>query len=359
MKLSTLLLSSAAVLVAGSAFAADLPAKKGAPAAKAATGCPAFGAGFWQIPGADTCLKISGYVESDSRYSSGGGNSRPSNAPYTMTASYGLEFNARNNSDMGVVSSRLLIEDNSTTYAYGQIGGFKAGKAEGILNWGGGYNYAGNAYSGKLAQLQYSAALGGSTSLAVAATTASNGTDSGAAQVASRPDLLVALTTTAGAATVKVGAASHESAGSTSGVVQGWAAMGSISVDAGAAKVMGYAAYANSASAFIGAAYTAAGTSVPYTAARGVYEGSATNTTPSSGSILQAQVDVPVGSNSFGVFVEQRNASGGGRTLASTTVEAAYTHTIAKGLFVRPSIAQDTVDGVGANVAYLRIERDF
>ena len=64
MKITSLLLSSAAVLVAGSAFAADLPAKKAAPAA-AVVACPAFGAGFFQLPGSDTCIQLSGFVRYD------------------------------------------------------------------------------------------------------------------------------------------------------------------------------------------------------------------------------------------------------------------------------------------------------
>ena len=67
MKITSLLLSSAAVLVAGSAFAADLPAKKAAPAA-AVVACPAFGAGFFQLPGSDTCIQFSGYVRYDATY---------------------------------------------------------------------------------------------------------------------------------------------------------------------------------------------------------------------------------------------------------------------------------------------------
>jgi len=55
MKLSTLLLSSAALVVAGSSYAADLPAKKGAPA-KAATGCPAFGVAFSRFLAATRAL---------------------------------------------------------------------------------------------------------------------------------------------------------------------------------------------------------------------------------------------------------------------------------------------------------------
>ena len=58
----SLLLGSAAALstVAG-AQAADLPVRKAAPVEYVSL-CPAFGRGFWTIPGTDTCLGISGFA---------------------------------------------------------------------------------------------------------------------------------------------------------------------------------------------------------------------------------------------------------------------------------------------------------
>ena len=63
MKLTkSLLLASAAGLAAvATASAADLPSKKAAPVEYVKV-CPAFGPGFYYIPGSDTCLKISGNV---------------------------------------------------------------------------------------------------------------------------------------------------------------------------------------------------------------------------------------------------------------------------------------------------------
>ena len=60
-----LLLGSAAALVAvASASAADLPSKKAAPTQYVKI-CDAAGAGYFYIPGSDTCLKVGGYVELD------------------------------------------------------------------------------------------------------------------------------------------------------------------------------------------------------------------------------------------------------------------------------------------------------
>lgn len=65
MKLAkSLLLGSAAAFVATTGYAADLPTKKAAPATYVKV-CDAYGAGFFYIPGTDTCLKVSGRVRSD------------------------------------------------------------------------------------------------------------------------------------------------------------------------------------------------------------------------------------------------------------------------------------------------------
>lgn len=59
---SLLLGSAASLLVVASAQAADLPTKKGAPAAEYVKVCKIGGVAGFIIPGSDTCLKISGYV---------------------------------------------------------------------------------------------------------------------------------------------------------------------------------------------------------------------------------------------------------------------------------------------------------
>jgi hypothetical protein len=65
----SLLLGSAAALVAGAgAQAADLPARKAAPVEYVKV-CDAYGAGFFYIPGTDTCLKVGGRVRADTAFS--------------------------------------------------------------------------------------------------------------------------------------------------------------------------------------------------------------------------------------------------------------------------------------------------
>ena len=68
MKLKTLLLSSAAAFaVVGGAQAADLSVAEPVDYVKV---CDAFGAGYWYIPGTDTCLKIGGLVRMDIQFHS-------------------------------------------------------------------------------------------------------------------------------------------------------------------------------------------------------------------------------------------------------------------------------------------------
>ena len=66
----SLILGSAAGLVAMSgAQAADLPVK--AKAVEYVRICSLYGAGFWYIPGTDTCMKIGGYLRVDTTFNGG------------------------------------------------------------------------------------------------------------------------------------------------------------------------------------------------------------------------------------------------------------------------------------------------
>ena len=66
----TLILGSAAGLIAISgAQAADLPVK--AKAVEYVRICSLYGAGFFYIPGTDTCIKIGGYLRADTTFNGG------------------------------------------------------------------------------------------------------------------------------------------------------------------------------------------------------------------------------------------------------------------------------------------------
>jgi len=66
---SLILGSAASLLTIGAAQAADLPVK--AKAVEYLKICSAYGAGFWFIPGTDTCMKIGGYLRVDTTFNGG------------------------------------------------------------------------------------------------------------------------------------------------------------------------------------------------------------------------------------------------------------------------------------------------
>ena len=86
MRFTTPLLSSAALLAMGTVgFAADLPSKKAA-AVECVRVCSQFGAGFFYVPGSDTCLRVYGRVRADYYYNQP--FSRDSNTTSTRARGY-------------------------------------------------------------------------------------------------------------------------------------------------------------------------------------------------------------------------------------------------------------------------------
>jgi hypothetical protein len=74
--IKSLVLGSAAGLIALSgAQAADLPVK--AKAVEYVKICSLYGAGFYYIPGTDTCIKLGGYVRVDTTFNSSGVQGSP------------------------------------------------------------------------------------------------------------------------------------------------------------------------------------------------------------------------------------------------------------------------------------------
>jgi hypothetical protein len=99
---SLILGSAAGILAFGSAQAADLPVK--AKAVEYVKVCSLYGAGFYYIPGSDTCIKIGGYVRVDTSINS---------------ATYGTPlFTSANGEDLrtrGLTSSRVRSNFNTDT----------------------------------------------------------------------------------------------------------------------------------------------------------------------------------------------------------------------------------------------------
>ena len=119
----SLLLGSAAGLVALSgAQAADLPVK--AKPVQYVKICSLYGAGFYYMPGTDTCIKIGGAVRSETNFNQGGSgtplggagvihlNDRNNNFEDWRTRSY-LTADARSQTEYGTLRSYLAIAATS------------------------------------------------------------------------------------------------------------------------------------------------------------------------------------------------------------------------------------------------------
>src|SRR5947199_6633011 len=117
-KARTLILSSAAGLMALSgALAADLPVK--AKAVEYVRICSLYGAGFFFIPGTDTCIKIGGYLRADTTFN-GGAHGAPA-----WNSDLGQQNRFR---DYFVSRSRIaLTVDTRTATEYGVVRTFGQG----------------------------------------------------------------------------------------------------------------------------------------------------------------------------------------------------------------------------------------
>jgi len=174
-----MLLATAAVIVTvAGASAADLPSKKAAPATYVKI-CDTFGAGFFFIPGSDTCLKIGGRVRYDLAYMPTGNYfDKNGQKDLSVQDTYGMHvrgritLDARTNSDFGTVRTYLGLRTDYNTglltgvqspygdssaadyiakkttqpvmeFAYVQFAGFTAGKMPEVMSG----DWYGNSYS--------------------------------------------------------------------------------------------------------------------------------------------------------------------------------------------------------------------
>ena len=156
MNIKSLILGSAAALVAGGAAqAADLPVAEPVDYVKV---CDAYGAGYFFIPGTDTCLKISGKVEFgvesggfQSKTSDGGtpAYTREDNlvSMYTETT---FTFDVKEETELGTLAAHMEFDDKSgatkgsgTAFdkAYLQLGGLYAGMTDSIVDFNAGLYY--------------------------------------------------------------------------------------------------------------------------------------------------------------------------------------------------------------------------
>ena len=108
----------AGLFVTQSAYAADLPVK--AKAIEYVRVCSLYGAGFWYIPGTDTCIKIGGYLRADTTINGGGAHGQPA---WSGDSGQGNRF-----ADRFISRSRMaLTVDTRTATEYGVVRTFGQG----------------------------------------------------------------------------------------------------------------------------------------------------------------------------------------------------------------------------------------
>src|SRR6266513_2334830 len=104
--------SAAGLLAIGGAQAADLPVK--AKAVEYVRICSLYGAGFFFIPGTDTCIKLGGYLRVDTTFNSAGVQDQPA---WSGDAGQGNRYR-----DYFSTRSRLaLTVDTRTATEYGVV----------------------------------------------------------------------------------------------------------------------------------------------------------------------------------------------------------------------------------------------
>jgi hypothetical protein len=192
----SLILGSAAGLVAmGGAQAADLPVK--AKAVEYVKICSLYGAGFWYIPGTDTCIRIGGSIRIDTAINGGiydnpfwrGGASAAQTYAkdwYTTRSRFNLTEDTRTATEYGVLRTYANVQMDWTRggssiaggapvevdYAFIQFAGFTFGKAVSQFDpqWvlskptiTSGFNFGSNNATG-INQIAYTATFGNGVS---------------------------------------------------------------------------------------------------------------------------------------------------------------------------------------------------
>ncbi len=158
MKIRTLLLSTGAVFaVVGGAQAADLSVAEPVESVKI---CDAFGAGYWYIPGSDTCLKIGGHVRMDITFSSSTNKitGATHSASWAFVTDGDLQVTAKSMTEYGPLTAYVELESQSnnaqtnfnqnvyTDDMYLSLGMLLVGRTASIYHYSGGLNFDGNPY---------------------------------------------------------------------------------------------------------------------------------------------------------------------------------------------------------------------
>ena len=165
----SLLLGSAAGLVAvAGAQAADLPVK--AKPVEYVKICSIYGAGFFYIPGTDTCIKIGGWVRAEYGFQTGnsavefnqgagGRNNRIDSNEYNMRARWTTSIDVRTQTEYGTLRAYSRAGFQTTTgettqgriyteRGFIQFAGFTFGKSQSYFDFFGGAFCYGCSYTG-------------------------------------------------------------------------------------------------------------------------------------------------------------------------------------------------------------------
>ncbi len=129
---TTLLCSAAPFVAAGAAQAADLPVKKAVPIEYVRV-CGAYGAGFFYIPGTDTCLRLSGRARFEGGYMTSYSRQNGSNVGDTSGYQGRLRINldARTQTAYGTLRAFVRLDAGSRT-GYSGVG--QSGTQQRIAN---------------------------------------------------------------------------------------------------------------------------------------------------------------------------------------------------------------------------------
>ncbi len=147
MNMKTLLGTAAGLMVATGAYAADLPGDAAPAAVDYVKVCDAYGAGFFYIPGTETCLKIKGRIRAGVQYHNYGGSLNPNSDNVALRNDAYVGFDARTASDLGMVRSYFEIETNSddsirgfdVSQAFIQVGYVTVGRQDEVADGDGLY----------------------------------------------------------------------------------------------------------------------------------------------------------------------------------------------------------------------------
>jgi len=348
--LQSCLLASVAVFGGFAAQAADLPAKQATPAADVVRSCPAHGAGFFTIPGSETCLKLGGYLRYIGTYNDP--NNSATTAQYAQSARFRLEVDARSNTEFGVIRGFSRMNDASLARAFVQIGTFTAGRYANSSDISGTF---GENYSSLLSNstesigVKYEAKLG-PVSAFVAIENAFDNNASSA--ISDRPDAVLGFSTKLDPVDLKLNAISHQVQTATD-TAEGYAVIGSARAKVDA---VGFALYGGISKGAL--LYTGRPSSS--------YTDSATDATGlSDGTNIGAELTYTMGPGTLALNVGQITAElSTGTKTTFNRYGAAYGYTMAKDLIIMPELMITETDVEGSNstyvnIAYVTIKRSF